>query len=72
MTPSTEIEQLNAQLLIDRERLVSHWNRHPLSRFRHKKIIFVGAFAAVIWLSRYPTFRKAYLLSSLVTKTPFL
>lgn len=71
MTLSTEVELLNAQLLADHQHLVTQWNRHPLSRFRYKKVIFIGGIATLIWLSRYPAVRKVYLLSSLVTKTPF-
>lgn len=71
MTQLAEIRSLNAELMADYRLLQAHWRTHPLGRFRHNKVLFIAAGAALVWLSRYPSVRRTYLLASLVTKSPF-
>lgn len=71
MKLSTEIDALNVRLQGEYQLLTLHWRQHPMSRYKYRKFIFVGLAALMTWLARYPAVRKIYVLSSLVTKSPF-
>ena len=67
MTLLAKINQHHVHLNGEYARMQRHWQAHPLHKFRYKKALFVGAGALLVWLSRYPTVRRVYLLANLVT-----
>ena len=64
-----KIDCIHTRLHGDYNAMQHHWRAHPLSQFRYKKALFIGAGALLVWLSRYPMVRRAYMLTNLVTKS---
>jgi hypothetical protein len=67
VTLLAKINDHHLRLNSDYSRMQTHWQAHPLHKFRYKKAFFIGAGALLVWLSRYPTVRRVYLLANLVT-----
>ena len=67
MTLLAKVNAHHLRLDSEYKRMQTHWQAHPLYKFRHKKVLFIGTGALLVWLSRYPAVRRVYFLSNLVT-----